>query len=509
MMRAMKKLMYSVLLVVATATLLLILPRTAQASNTIVESCISDATPYYDAIIETPADSYDLYVKVGKRGQSSTVQLFLKDGAATCQSFPAVMANGDRWQKVGTWTNQSKTPILFQLASADFARSPDANRPTVMMVPTNNPPCTVDVACRTSLDDKTASIAPSGNLLSEDTLHVTLVIDPKKDNLIRVDYYVDNDFLYSSPQLEDINMGLIPGGKHTVSRVMQYSSGQQLVLEEQVDVSFVQDFQNFIYRTINSNRTWLQLVAIVGFIGFIGSIVLLVSHVLHRRRVWKLTHGLTPLSLQNAIDYKNMPANYVPAAHILDDATTKRQKVKKYSLIICLALSSLLLFVLVDSFVFTLFRVDGESMQNTLKNGQLVVVDKLPKTLGTVSGQQFIPNRGDIVVFEKSRSDNFKLVNPEESERIFVIKRVIGLPGERVVIKDGQITIYNKTSPSGFNPDTNASWQATMVADTSENIDVTLGPDELFVSGDNRPASTDSRINGPINVQQLVGKVGL
>jgi type IV secretory pathway protease TraF len=68
--------------------------------------------------------------------------------------------------------------------------------------------------------------------------------------------------------------------------------------------------------------------------------------------------------------------------------------------------------------------------------------------------------------------------------------------------------VYNADSPEGFNPDLDSPWESSMYPDTSQGrIDLTLGSSEIFVSGDNRPASADSRFNGPLNVSHIIGPV--
>ena len=89
-----------------------------------------------------------------------------------------------------------------------------------------------------------------------------------------------------------------------------------------------------------------------------------------------------------------------------------------------------------------------------------------------------------------------------------LIKRVIGLPGERVVIQNGYITIYNNAHPSGFNPDKTSGYKIT-AATTSGDIDTILDANQIFVCGDNRTNSEDSRFFGPINANQIVGRLVL
>ena len=158
-------------------------------------------------------------------------------------------------------------------------------------------------------------------------------------------------------------------------------------------------------------------------------------------------------------------------------------------------------------FVFRSYRVDGVSMETTLQNNDRLVIDELPRTLARVTHHAYIPHRGDIIVFNQSQAGGFDSPNLGTKQ---LIKRVIGLPGDRVVIKNGQVTVYNTTSPSGFDPDTSGLYHLDDTTTTADStIDVTLGADQLYVLGDNRANSTDSRVFGPINANQIVGKLSL
>ncbi len=98
---------------------------------------------------------------------------------------------------------------------------------------------------------------------------------------------------------------------------------------------------------------------------------------------------------------------------------------------------------------------------------------------------------------------------PDGSEEQ-LIKRVIGLPGDRVVVSDGTITVFNKSDPDGFQPD-DAPYGKNL-PETAGNVDVSVGEGEIFVSGDNRipGASLDSRSSlGNIDLGLVVGKLVL
>ena len=160
--------------------------------------------------------------------------------------------------------------------------------------------------------------------------------------------------------------------------------------------------------------------------------------------------------------------------------------------------------VLLTAFVFQSYQVDGPSMQNTLHNNDRLIVWKLPRTWARVTGHQYVPKRGDIVILTESGLSNYG--DTQDTKQL--VKRVIGLPGDHVVIKDGVITIYNKQYPDGFKPDKVLPYGANgAIPATNNNLDVTLGPDELFICGDNRGDSLDSRIFGPINTDQVIGKL--
>lgn len=129
-------------------------------------------------------------------------------------------------------------------------------------------------------------------------------------------------------------------------------------------------------------------------------------------------------------------------------------------------------------------KIKGDSMLPNYKNGEYLLTNKLLYRFEE-------PSRGDVVVFQ-----------PPGSESDF-IKRIIGLPGEEIVIRDGVVFIDGRELDEGYIPgnvDTNGG------RFTQEGSSVVVPPSSYFVLGDNRNASQDSRFFGFVPKGNIVGK---
>ncbi|HIC93572.1 MAG TPA: signal peptidase I [Anaerolineae bacterium] len=140
-------------------------------------------------------------------------------------------------------------------------------------------------------------------------------------------------------------------------------------------------------------------------------------------------------------------------------------------------LLTLIIFFLVRAFVQN-FRIEGTSMEPNLHHGQYLVINKLAYRLHP-------PVRGDIIVFRY----------PHNPKRDF-IKRVIGLPGERVEVKGGRVFINGQELDEPY----------PLKAGTYSWGPRILGPDEYFVLGDNRSNSSDSHSWGALPRANIIGK---
>lgn len=158
----------------------------------------------------------------------------------------------------------------------------------------------------------------------------------------------------------------------------------------------------------------------------------------------------------------------------------------------------------INAFIFRSFNVEGPSMETTLHTGDRLIVNRLPVTWAQLQNKPYVPQRGQVIVFKNPRYDNIS--NREQ----YIVKRVIALPNERVVLKDGRYTVYNKEHPKGFNPDDDNSGEPGSY--TTGNLDVTVPEGSLFVSGDHRKGSCseDSRNGlGMIPFYDVIGPVSL
>jgi signal peptidase I len=139
-------------------------------------------------------------------------------------------------------------------------------------------------------------------------------------------------------------------------------------------------------------------------------------------------------------------------------------------------------FYIIISLLTARVVVEGPSMRPTLLSGEWIVVNRWAYKVGS-------PQRGDVIVF----------LPPTDAQTDDLIKRVIGLPGEELEIRGGSVWIdgalLEEEYISGITSSSDDRWQ--------------LRDDELFVMGDNRGLSLDSRSFGPVSIRQVVGKAWL
>lgn len=170
--------------------------------------------------------------------------------------------------------------------------------------------------------------------------------------------------------------------------------------------------------------------------------------------------------------------------------------------IIKIFLLALIIIVPIRVFLFQPFFVQGASMEPNFENSQYLIVNEFGyKKTNVGIGENILftvdpfkeLERQEVIVFRYPK-------NPSQ----FFIKRVIGLPGEKIEIKDNKVVIYNDENPEGFV--LNEKEYLAENVKTSGGATMTLENDEYFVMGDNRNFSSDSRSWGPISNDDIIGK---
>ncbi len=151
--------------------------------------------------------------------------------------------------------------------------------------------------------------------------------------------------------------------------------------------------------------------------------------------------------------------------------------------IIKIAILAGVTIALVRYFLFKPFYVKGQSMEPAFHERDYLIIDEITYRLRT-------PERGEVVVFKSPINTDYYL------------KRIIGLPGERIKIENNTVIIYNEANPRGL-----VLNETYLEEETPGSVSLTLGSDEYFVLGDNRDSSFDSRRFGAIKEETIVGRV--
>ena len=152
-----------------------------------------------------------------------------------------------------------------------------------------------------------------------------------------------------------------------------------------------------------------------------------------------------------------------------------------------IVLIALLIVLPIRHFVFQPFFVKGQSMEPNFENGDYLIIDELSYRLRS-------PERGEVIVFKYPNDPSQKY-----------IKRIVGLPGEKVEIQDGKIMVYKGDEGEVLNE--TDYLPASLF--TAGSLNIILGENEYFVLGDNRSASSDSRRWGPLPEENIIGQVFL
>lgn len=163
----------------------------------------------------------------------------------------------------------------------------------------------------------------------------------------------------------------------------------------------------------------------------------------------------------------------------------ENSRMSEYRSLFLYTFLALFIALFVRLYIAAPYLVSGASMEPTFATLDYLVLDRISYRFDE-------PHRGDVIIFKY----------PHDPSRSF-IKRIIGLPGETVVLQDNTVIIKNEAHPEGFildEPYIAASNQRP------SNLSMTLTDEQYFVMGDNRRASADSRSWGALPEQNIIGR---
>ena len=441
------------------------------------------------------AGTYDVYVKIP---EAKSVTLAIKEiGSGTCAVVGQSIAAVSSWVKVGVFEHSSSNQIEVSLIDSDNENLNSlGNRPEVLFV---DKAYDVEISGDHLEHDfmgERAIVNPAIVSGSEDTVILKRVSDVKNDAIRKVDYFADGQFIYSKQALEDFSgyINVSPSAR-VLSRIVYFHSGQVLTLEQTTTMA-APSLIGFAKQVYNQSSTLITILAVILSIIVIVEVVFGFLRLGERRRKWLMAHGFRQDVQRGPIGrWLNILAGTVIGRFIHIAGRLSR-----------VTFPVILLFVSVAWLFFDMYAVDGTSMEPTLKNGSRVIVSKTAKTLAFLGNGSMQLSRGDIVVVDSAMS--VLPISPDKKyTRSSVVKRVIGIPGDTVIVHDDSITILSKEGSRISADDLLDKKINRSVENRSIDVRAVLGKDEVFVVGDNRVESIDSRFYGPVKIDQIVGKV--
>ena len=403
--------------------------------------CVDSSYVSFTAMSRVNEGDYDLYTKLTTRGQTANVEAYTKvsdDRPETkCQKVGSVEANSDSWVKVGTVSiGSGLSDTIFQLSSKDFSGSLSANRPMLMAVSKGDSTCVPIKECYVKIAGAIGYILPPGTLSDQSSLRFFKVVNPNTDTLLGVTYYVDGKAVNSSKRLQSFDLRYVTHNEQSLMSVLDYASGQRIVIEQSPPSSYSDNFFNYIFRLYGTSPGLFSLIIGILALALAATSVLLGVRAYNKRMAWRRAHGFEEDIVADVSYSEEQYERGERHIKILNRA-------KIASLISFGIIVIVVLILIVNNFMLIMYKVDGKSMTNTFTDGSWQFVNRIPVTVAHMSSREYTPTRGEVVVVHKV----YGIVDSElevQSGDSFIIKRVLGLPGEKVVIKDGVITIYNK-----------------------------------------------------------------
>jgi signal peptidase I len=199
--------------------------------------------------------------------------------------------------------------------------------------------------------------------------------------------------------------------------------------------------------------------------------------------------------MSTGVFFQNLPSDKEIRRHIHPTFAQEVREYAFYFLKVFVSVAAIYLFIRAS--VFDVIGISGQSMYPSYNDRDAIYIDQLTPKFSEY-------RRGDVVV----------LLSPAHSDgkRDLYIKRIVGLPGDTVILQDQKVFIQNLEYPDGVQLDEKFYLNPTVPTfkklrvDSEKFVEDKLGTNEYYVLGDNRPNSSDSRLFGKIKKSDILGK---
>ena len=192
--------------------------------------------------------------------------------------------------------------------------------------------------------------------------------------------------------------------------------------------------------------------------------------------------AIPPLRLATEPEQKPNRPPPVPTIHVVEPAP-RRRGWGQIAILVCLVLLSIASYQIVTHYIMTAVVIEGRSMAPTLQEGDRFLLDRW-------SYRYRSPERGDLVVIK------------DPGHQDYAVKRIVGLPGETLFLRDGAVLLNGKHLVETYlTPGTR-----TFCSDMKDRL-IMVGNDQYFVLGDNRANSEDSRFYGTVPRERIIGMI--
>lgn len=264
-------------------------------SLTDIGTCTTSSSPSHNEYLQQPPTSGDLYVRLGNNqetdGQTVTVY-FQPETNLQCQRIGTAAAHTNTWTLVGRYTHLGAQGGAFVVDGSNDL-FPMSYGPSVMVLVVPDPAVCVPTSdCVVTYQGQTATLEPKTVSTASSDVKVSVAGPLADERLSAVDYYADNQYLYSTGRIHTLNLNYLPGGVHTVTIRAHTVTGQTLVLHQTIDrgddSTGLLALRSWFYRL--DNKAFFFLIA--GIIIVMLALLLDIARWFYKHRKYAINHGL-------------------------------------------------------------------------------------------------------------------------------------------------------------------------------------------------------------------------